>query len=192
MKFSRRAFLKAAGAVVASTVLPACGPKGGSKKPKGAVKKEDVTLTMQPGYFLAEGREPLTEDFRETFDSAGLDWIDWERDNVSGTALDARMAAGDAPDILYVYPALTLPWAHRDQVVNLQPEIDADAEWKKDLEAFLPGFMDGYRYKGDLYAGVYGAEAACVVYNPAHLKRWASRPPLRWGWTVSPWTSMQR
>ena len=193
-KLSRRMFLRAGCAACAGGILCACGPQATAPEPsaakppevgkveaKPAAKEETVTLAMMPGYFLGEGREPLTEDYRRTFDAAGLEWISWERDNVSGTALDARMAAGDAPDLLYTYPALTLPWAYREQVVDLQPAIDSDPTWQKDIDTFIPGMLDGHRYNGDLYAVVTGAEAECIVYNPAHFKKMGVPTPAEVG-----------
>ncbi|GAB4437967.1 MAG: hypothetical protein Kow00120_05430 [Anaerolineae bacterium] len=165
-KVTRRTFLKMAGAAGGAALAASGGAGALADAFKAPARQETVTLTSNDFYLGGPGFEPIAEAYREVLDAAGLDWIQYEYQQADTTTLETRMAAGDAPDLIYVYPELAQPWAARNQLVSLTPHIDADPDWKADVEAFIPSMNAGYTYNGELYALTTAAEAECCSFNP--------------------------
>lgn len=214
-KMSRREMLKGLGLVMASTALAACAPKVLKEtviveKPVEKVVKETVivegtpqvvekvvtatpapkkpvTLTTNTQYWDVNTWPLSTEEYRKLLDANGFDWLTMEWEQTDAATLETRMAAGDAPDIIFVYPELAIPWAARKQLVALTSYIDADPDWKKDVDAFIKSMNEGYVYKGELYGLTIAAEAECFSYNPKQFEKKGIKKPSEIGadaWTL--------
>lgn len=209
-KLSRRAFLKAAGVVSAGAVLAACGAKEpaaapAAEKPAAAAPtekpaaapppKKATKLTTNTQYWNPQQWPKSTQTYNQMLKDNGFDWLTIEYDASDATTLETRMAAGDAPDILFVYPELAIPWAARKQLLPLTDLINADATWKKDVEACIPSMNDGYTWRGQLYCGTIAAEAECYTYNPKQLEKKGVKPPTEFGkdaWTIDKFIEMTK
>lgn len=182
---SRRTFLKMAGTATGGLMLVACTPQATSAPttvPSGPTAvPSPVTLTTGDFYFGGPGMEAIAAEYRKRLDAAGKDWLSYEYQQVDSTTMETRMAAGDAPDLIYVYPELAQPWAARKQLVSLTPAINADAAWKKDVDTFIKSMNDGYTYKGELYGLTTAAEAECCSYNPDIFKAKGVQSPAEVG-----------
>lgn len=182
---SRRAFLKMAGTATGGLILAACTPQATSaptQAPAGpTAAPSPVTLSSNDFYLGGPGFEPIATEYRKVMDAAGLDWLKYEYQQADTTTLETRMAGGDAPDLIYVYPELAQPWAARKQLVSLTPAINADATWKKDVDTFIKSMNDGYTYQGELYALTTAAEAECCAYNPDQFKKQGVKTPAEVG-----------
>jgi len=182
-RFSRRDFLRMTGATTGLVLLAACGSGGGGQQATGtdapaasareggaSPGAEPTTLITNNQYFNTERYPTYPHRYRAALDAGGLDWLTIEHEQVDDTALEPRMAAGDAPDIIFLYPELALPWAARNQLVDLTSSIDADAEWKADHDAFIASMLDGYRLDTALYGIPFAAEAQACSYIAHHFE----------------------
>jgi len=129
-----------------------------------------VTLsTNEPNF--GPGFEPISAAYTKLLNDTGNSWITIQYQSADTTTLETRMAAGDAPDLIYVYPELTQPWAARKQLVSLTPAINADPTWKADVDKFIPSMTAGYTYQNELYSVCTAAEAEVCAYNPDQFKK---------------------
>jgi ABC-type glycerol-3-phosphate transport system substrate-binding protein len=130
-KPSRRDFLKIAGTMTGGVSLAACSPAATSvptQVPAGpTATPAPVTLSSNDPYLGGPGFEPIAAEYRKLLDSNGNGWLQYAYQAADTTTLETRMAGGDAPDLIYVYPELAQPWAARKQLVSLTPGISADA-----------------------------------------------------------------
>lgn len=185
---SRRAFLKMAGTATGGVVLAACAPAATSAPGAAPAASSGptavpspVTLTTGNQFWSGPGFESIGAEFRKRMDAAGLDWLKVDYQLTDTTTLETRMAAGDAPDLIYVYPELVIPWAARKQLVSLTSGINADAVWKKDADVFIKSMNDAYTLKGELYALCMAAEAECTSFNPDIFKAKGVKTPTEVG-----------
>jgi len=194
-KMNRRAFLKGVGLAAAGAALASCAPKATPQpepEPAGdaqaqPAEREPVTLTTNTQYWDANAWPLSAGAYRDLLNESGFEWLSIEYEQTDATTLETRMAAGDAPDIVFVYPELAIPWAARKQLLALTPGIDADPEWKADVDACIPAMNEGYVYKGDLYGLTIAAEAECVSYNPKQFEKMGIPTPQEIGkdaWTL--------
>lgn len=171
------------GATQAGTTAPTQAPAQ-TAAPSG---KAAGKLTTNDQYLGGKGFEPIAAEYRKVLDSAGLQQVTYEYQQADTTTLETRMAAGDAPDLIYVYPELAQPWAARKQLLSLQDYVDGDSGWKADVATFIKSMTDGYTYKGKLYALTTAAEAECTSYNPDQFKKQNLKTPAELGadaWTL--------
>ena len=186
-KTSRRAFLKLAGTLTGGAVLAACSPAAATTAPTQAPAATSgtaatavpagptaapaaVTLsTNEPNF--GPGFEAISSAYAKLLKDTGNGWITIQYQASDTTTLETRMAAGDAPDIIYVYPELTQPWAARKQLVSLASSISADPTWQADAATFIPSMVKGYTYKDELYSVCTAAEAEVCAYNPDQFKK---------------------
>jgi multiple sugar transport system substrate-binding protein len=150
-------------------ILAACTPSGSNTPAPTAsgptaVPSATTLTTNEPNF--GPGFEPIANAYRAVLDNHGYNWLTIEFQSADTTTLETRMAGGDAPDLVYVYPELAQPWAARSQIISLQSAIDADADWKADNATFIPAMTKGYTYKDQLYAVTTAAEAEAMAYNP--------------------------
>lgn len=201
-RFTRRSFLKAAGLVTGSAVLAACGsqstpaPAAPTTAPAAAAEtkptaapapKKAVKLTTNTQYWNPQQWPKSTQTYGQLLKDNGFDWLTLEYDASDATTLETRMAAGDAPDILFVYPELAIPWAARKQLVPLTDLINADPVWKKDVDACIKSMNDGYTWKGQLWGATIAAEAECYSFNPKQFEKKGVKKPSEIGkdaWTL--------
>jgi multiple sugar transport system substrate-binding protein len=194
VKFSRRDFLKVAGLATGSVVLAACAQQATPTKvpeptkapaagepTKAPAAKSPVTLTTNTQYWNPQQWPQSAALYRQLLKESGFEWLTINHEAADATTLETRMAAGDAPDILFVYPELAIPWAARKQLVPLTDKINADAEWKRDVEACIPSMNEGYMWKGQLYAVTIAAEAECYSYNPKQFEKKGVKKPSEIG-----------
>ena len=173
-----------AGAATGAAVLVACGAGGDSEEPVDVsgvsteatqassepAAPEETTLVTNNQYFNTEQYPTYPHSYRAALDAAGLTWLTVQHQQVDDTALEPRMAAGDAPDIIFLYPELALPWAARNQLADLTPDIEADAEWKTNHDQFIPAMLGGYKLGNALYGIPFAAEAEACSYVPHHFE----------------------
>jgi|GEM_PF-2360474 len=194
-KISRRDFIKIAGLVTGSAALAACGQKATpepTKAPEAAkpaapapttapAAKKPATLTTNTQYWNPQQWPKSVTTYQQMLKDNGFDWLTVNFEASDATTLETRMAAGDAPDILFVYPELAIPWAARNQLLSLTEAINADPEWKKDVDTCIKSMNDGYTWKGNLYAVTIAAEAECYSYNPKQFENKGVKKPAEIG-----------
>ena len=199
-KTSRRNFLKIVGTTTGGILLTACAAPAGApaavaptsattasgeaaptEAAAAVANTTPTTLYTNAPYLGAPGFEEIAKEYRRVLDAAGLDWVKYEYQQADTTALETRMAGGDAPDLIYVYPELAQPWAARGQLISLTNSITADPVWKKDVDTFIKSMNDGYTYNGELYALTTAAEAECIAYNPNIFKEKGVQTPAEIG-----------
>jgi ABC-type glycerol-3-phosphate transport system substrate-binding protein len=185
-KTSRRQFLKLAGTMAGGALLAACSPAATSaptqapaatsagaatQVPSGptAMPAAATLSTNEPNF--GPGSEPIIAAYNKVLQDTGNSWLTIKYEQADTTTLETRMAAGDAPDLIYVYPELAQPWAARKTLTSLTSAINADPGWKADADAFIAGTALGNSYKGELYAVTTAAEPQCVAYNPDQFKK---------------------
>lgn len=199
-KLSRRSFLKSAGLVTGTVLLAACGgkaaePTAAPAAPSGGAApaattapaaKTPVTLSCNTQYWDPQAWPKSAAEYKSLL-AQTFPWITVQYQASDATTLETRMAAGDAPDILFVYPELAIPWAARKQLIPLTDAINADSEWKKDVDACIKSMNDGYTWKGNLYGATIAAEAECYSYNPKQFEKKGVETPDKIGldkWTI--------
>jgi multiple sugar transport system substrate-binding protein len=185
-KTSRRSFLKLAATTAGSAILAACTPSGTATPASTAaptasgptaVPAATTLSTNEPNF--GPGFEPISNAYRTILDNNGFGWLTIEYQPSDTTTLETRMAGGDAPDLVYVYPELAQPWAARNQIISLSPAINADAAWKADVDTFIPAMTQGYTYNGELYAVTTAAEAEAMAYNPDQFEKMGVEMPAK-------------
>jgi multiple sugar transport system substrate-binding protein len=180
-------------AVPTATAASAAAPTATTAPAQQAAPAGKVTgkLTTNDPYLGGKGFEKIAEEYRKVMDAAGLTGVTYEYQQSDTTTLETRMAAGDAPDLIYVYPELAQPWAARKQIISLQDYINGDNTWKANVGTFFKSMNDGYTYKGQLYALTTAAEAECTAYNPDQFKKLNVKTPTELGpdaWTIEKFT----
>lgn len=190
---SRRAFLKLAVTATGGAVLAACSP-GAANTPvptsggPTAVPTATTLSTNEPNF--GQGYEPISNAYRSILDKNGFGWLTIEYQPSDTTTLETRMAGGDAPDLVYVYPELAQPWAARNQIISLSPAIKADPTWQADVDTFIPAMTQGYTYNGELYAVTTAAEAEAMAYNPDQFAKQGVELPSKDDFTLDKMAEM--
>lgn len=94
--------------------------------------------------------------------------------------LATQAAANNLPDIIQHDYAYLDQFVSKKLLLNLSPYIRSK---KLDLSTVSETLLDGGKLQGDIYAVSLGTNAACMVYDPAILKRaGVAAPTVDWTW----------
>lgn len=160
-------------------VVPTAAPATGSKVP--------VALSHTAWSWNPEGFKEFPAEYDKVLAANDLGHISLAYQQVDDAALGARMASGDAPDLLYVYPETSQPYAARNQILSLQSAINADPEWKANVDTFIKVMNDGFTRRGELIGICVTAEAENTCYNPLPFEKLGVPTPDQIGadaWTI--------
>ena len=200
---SRRHFLRCAVALpplVALPLLAACGASAATTaassaqqsaatgvtapatgKPGGAVRLSFLTWG---GLDETKARQAYTAQFNKAHPA-----IDVSFAPVPGnywTAIQTRMAGGDAPDVYYLEPGHVVSLRCRDALLNLSPYVARD---KFDLSDFYPDGPVEYTIDGKLWALPRDYANQDIFYNVDLFKKAnIPLPPAKFdakGWTFA-------
>ena len=209
-KLSRRDFIRFAGIVTSSAALAACAQKTPAPEPTkvpeaakpaapapttAPAAMKPTTLTTNTQYWNPQQWPKSVATYNQMLKDNGFDWLTMTHDATDPTTLEVRLAAGDAPDILFVYPELAIPWAARKQLVPLTAAINADPAWKKDVDTCIKSMNDGYTWKGELWGVTIAAEAECYSFNPKQFEKKGVKKPSEIGkdaFTIDKFVEMTR
>ena len=194
--FSRRDFLKLAGATMGAAALTACGqattaPTTAPAEPTkgGPAALKNVKLTF--AYYATEGfTDKVYGEFLKK-EQAGLKakfpTLDFEPIQADYQKQAMAMAAGNAADVSVINVPGAWPLMYRRQLANLSDAMSADAEWKEYMTHFVAGTIQSYTYKDALYAIPFSVETTGTVYNEDLLKDAGAKLPHEYAETEWDW-----
>lgn len=164
--FSRREFLRITGAGLAGAALlggPLAGCGGGSQTQEGKLR-----IAVFGSRSDAERREKLIPPFKKKNPDADIEYIaiqgrDWEE---FFSKILTQLAAGDAPDIVFVATEGTHQFAAEGIVVPFDDYVKRDKdELKEYFSDVHPSLVEAMMYEGSLYELPIDFNAANMYYN---------------------------
>lgn len=186
-KISRRDFLRLAGMTAASaTVLAACAPviqpsavgPAPQESPEVSLPKAPVEIVYafhDPADFRKEAVELFSERFPDI--RITLQQIPDE----FPTKIFTMAAAGTLPDVVRVWEPMVLDFGRANQVIDLQPFIDAQPDFN--AEDFLENFYDFPVIAGKRYGIADGWNGHVAYYNKDLFDQaGVSYPSEEWDW----------
>ncbi len=146
-KFSRREFLRFAGAVTLAGVIASCAPAAAQQPPTTAPAADDPTAApavdeptlAQPAadmvtiiygrHDAVDGDVENVNAFQELFPNIKI-----EQQQIGSFAerVPAMAAANNLPDVFRSWEAMSLELARAEKIVDLQSMVDADPDFKPD------------------------------------------------------------
>lgn len=112
-----------------------------------------------------QGIKDLVAEFNANNDYGVTIEAEFQATNDYKTKLSTTMASDAEPDIFFTYELSFLEnYVNGDKVVDLQPYLDADTDWKN---SFNGGVLEQVTYDGDVYAIPFAQCVAVMYYNTA-------------------------
>lgn len=173
-------------ACLSITVLATgCSPK---KVETNAVTPESATpkpVTLKLMQYTANGGQEKTLDAMvKLFEAANpnikvnVDVVEWKN---YYTKLNTVIASGEAPDVFEVGYENFMTYAPKDVLMDLNPLISADKNFKP--EVFKKLAYDGFKYDGKQFGLVEGFSDVVMFYNKDLFdKNKVEYPQASWTW----------
>ncbi len=163
---SRRDFLRGTMALVGGGVLAACAPAAVPQPEEAAPApteapppaKAEITYAFHDP---ADFRKEAVELFHEKFPD--IEGTLQQIPDQFPTAIFTMAAAGTLPDVVRVWEPHVLQFGRADQVIDLQPLIDAQPDFNP--EDFFESFYDFPVLKGKRYGVADGWNGHVCFYN---------------------------
>jgi multiple sugar transport system substrate-binding protein len=96
------------------------------------------------------------------------------------------MAAGTTADIIMINVPSGYAFIGKGHIINLQPFINIDRDWTKDLEQFNATTLESHKFRGELYAIPQSLETSGTIFNEDMIKEAGLTPPSElgdaWNW----------
>jgi multiple sugar transport system substrate-binding protein len=174
---SGAAKLGAAGALLPSAVLAACGGSSPSSSASGPSGK--ITWS----YWGSPEENQVNLKIKQAFEKANpgitVDVV-WAPFAQYFTKLDSMLAGGQAPDVMVL--KYVQKYAAEGVIEDLGPWIKKGGV---DVNDYWPHFFDAMKYKNKVYALQRDGDIDVLYYNQDHLKQAGVKTPDKtWTWTT--------
>lgn len=92
------------------------------------------------------------------------------------------IAAGEAPDVIYMQGGFVRPLAAREALVNLEPYVERDSQFFRE-NTFYPGWLNATNYQGQRYGIIQEFTPLVIYYNQRLFdEAGISYPDTNWTW----------
>ena len=180
-KLTRRQLIKSAGVMAAGAILSACVPAP-LEVPAAQVPADEAPTELTFSFWGSPEMKASTDSWITLFEGA--------TPNVKvkpiyvpsdyGTKLTTLMAAGDAPDVMWLFSDQISPLVEQQQLAELQSLAEKD---NLDLKDFPQGAIQGLTYDGKLMALPQAVYVEGLWYNKDLLdEAGVTYPDRTWTW----------
>jgi ABC-type glycerol-3-phosphate transport system substrate-binding protein len=188
-RLTRNRLLRRAAAAVAGAVGTACAPSGtpGAERPETSRTLQPAELsfwiwalpqleTVRQRAAITTRKHPQIKVGVEVLPNTATYWEKWQ----------AAVAGGVAPDLMWTEPRDFLAWVWKGVWLDLQPFVDADAEFRDIIGGCFRANVGNYLYKCRLGGVPRNAACVAIAYNEDLIAREGLRPPVEiqdtWTW----------
>lgn len=169
-----------AAAILVTAAVTTCARRGPSAESRRGLPPAARTVVRFASVWVDLPRRPALEKVVEEFEGLHPDIdieVTYTQPDAYKMAIRTQVAAGDAPDVFFVWPAEWLwKFARGGQVMDLTEELEEDG-WG---DRFLPNSMPLFQYEGRTYGVPMLMQCKYFFYNPGMFAEYGLTEPHTW------------